>query len=80
MRDCIPHSSGALWTGLELPEDSNCLAEAEGFSGLTEDVQPDTRPSEARDCGGACGTSFATGSFAWLDRVGLLRQIVAGSG
>ena len=27
--------------------DSNCLAEAEGFSGLTEDVQPGTRPSEA---------------------------------
>jgi hypothetical protein len=28
--------------------DSNCLAEAESFSGLSEPVHPGTRPSEAR--------------------------------
>ena len=27
--------------------DSSCLAEAAGFSGLTENVQPGTRPSKA---------------------------------
>ena len=49
-------SVGKVSEGWRGGRDSSCLAEAEGFSGLTEDVQPGTRPSEARDCGGVDGT------------------------